>query len=288
MDGGRLPECAAVPTGFEHPHDAAQFKRLHREGIELYQAHIVRFAFDPHVHEGFGLGAIESGVERFRYRGSEHLAPAQSVVLMNPDVLHTGRAETPQGWRYRMAYIEPQVVEAVTGERGWWFAEPVAHEAAVARRVNGLLASMWQADDALARDGALLELLEAVRPLARGARPGPAAAISHDATLDRAIDLMRDRLADSLSLDDLAREAGLSPFHFQRRFKARHHATPHQMLMALRLFRAKQLLAGGHAPAAVAADVGLVDQAHLTRRFARMYGVTPARYQQQLGLRAAR
>jgi AraC-like DNA-binding protein len=288
MDGERLPECAAVPARFEHPRDAAQFKRLHREGIELYQAHIVRFAFDPHVHEGFGLGAIESGVERFRYRGCDHLAPARSVVLMNPDVLHTGRAETPQGWRYRMIYIEPQVMEAVTGERGWWFAEPVAHEPAVAGRINALLASMWQADNALARDGALMELLDAVRPLARGALPAPTTAVAHDARLDRAISMMRDRLADPLTLDDLAREAGFSAFHFQRRFKARHHATPHQVLMALRLFRAKQLLAAGSAPAAVAADVGLVDQAHLTRRFARMYGVTPARYQQQLGLRGAR
>jgi AraC-like DNA-binding protein len=284
----RLPECAAVPACFEHPRDAAQFKRLHRDGIELYQAHIVRFAFDPHVHEGFGLGAIESGVERFRYRGSDHLAPAQSVVLMNSDVLHTGRAETPQGWRYRMVYIEPHVVEEVTGETGWWFAEPVAHEAAVARRVNGLLALMWQADDPLARDGALMELLDAVRPLARGARPSHAARAGSDAALDRAVALMHDRLAESLSLEDLAREAGLSAFHFQRRFKARHHATPHQVLMALRLFRAKQLLAAGSAPAAVASDVGLVDQAHLTRRFARMYGVTPGRYQRQLGLRGAR
>ena len=60
------------------------------------------------------------------------------------------------------------------------------------------------------------------------------------------------------------------------------------MLMALRLFRAKQRLAAGIAPAQVAAEVGLVDQAHLTRRFARMYGVTPARYQQQLGTRPVR
>jgi len=288
MDGERSPGCAAVPAAFEHPRDAAQFKRMHREGIELYQAHIVRFAFDPHVHEGFGLGAIESGVERFRYRGSEHLAPAQSVVLMNPDVLHTGRAETPQGWRYRMIYIEPEVVEAVTGERGWWFADPVAHEAAVAQRVNALLALMWRTDDALSRDGALMELLDAVRPLARGHRTSDACRIGSDAGLDRAVALMRDRLADSLRLDDLARVADLSPFHFQRRFKARHHATPHQVLMALRLFRAKQLLAVGGSPAAVAAEVGLVDQAHLTRRFARMYGVTPGRYQQQLGLLAAR
>ena len=274
-----------MPSQFEHPHDAAQFKRVHRPGIELYQAHIVQYAFDPHTHEAFGLGAIETGVERFRYRGGDHLAPPQSLVLMNPDVLHTGRAETEQGWRYRMIYIDADVLDAVSGERGWWFAEPVAHDTATARRVSGLLAAMWRSDDALALDGALLDLVDTIRPHARGARPAEVPASAADRALDRSLALMQDRYSESLSLERLAREADLSPFHFLRRFKARHHATPHQLLMALRLFRAKELLAAGDAPAMVAADVGLVDQAHLTRRFARMYGVTPACYQRQLGVR---
>ena len=41
-------------------------------------------------------------------------------------------------------------------------------------------------------------------------------------------------------------------------------------------------LAAGEAPAAVAAASGLTDQAHLTRAFARRYGVTPARYRAQV------
>ena len=120
----------AVPDTFEHPLDAAEFKRpAHREGVELYRAHIVRHAFEPHTHEAFGLGAIEAGVERFRYRGEDHLAPADTLVLMNPDELHTGRAETAAGWRYRMAYLDAPVLEQISGERGWWFADAVANRA---------------------------------------------------------------------------------------------------------------------------------------------------------------
>jgi len=277
---------AAVPATFEHPCDAAEFKRPARAGVELYRAHIVRYAFDPHTHEAYGIGAIESGVERFRYRGGDHLAPSRSVVLMNPDVLHTGRAETEDGWRYRMVYLDTGMLDALSGERGWWFDTPVVHDPAAARRVSALLAAMWRSDDALAIDSGLLELVETLRPHVRGAaRP---VASTADLALDRAVDLMHAGLDRSLTLEQLAAAAGWSPFHFLRRFKDRHHVTPHQMLMALRLFRAKQLLAAGLAPAAVAADVGLVDQAHMTRRFARMYGVTPARYQQQLGTRPAR
>ena len=58
--------------------------------------------------------------------------------------------------------------------------------------------------------------------------------------------------------------------------------TPHQMLMAFRLYDAKQRLAQGESAASVAAAVGLTDQAHLTRAFANRYGITPVRYQKQV------
>ncbi|HEV8692588.1 MAG TPA: AraC family transcriptional regulator [Lysobacter sp.] len=268
------------PAQFEHSQDAAQFRRpRHRAGIELYRAHIVRHAFEPHTHEAYGLGAIESGVERFRYRGSEHLAPPDSLVLMNPDVLHTGRAETEGGWRYRMAYIDADVVEAVTGERGWWFRDAVHHDVASAHRVTQLLDALWQAHEPLAFDSLLLTLLQEFRSRACVACAAPAERTPRFASV---IDYLRTNLAERLTLEDLAAVAGLSPFHFLRSFQAQHHATPQQMLMALRLFDAKRRLAAGEAPAQVAAATGLSDQAHLTRAFVRRYGVTPARYRQQV------
>jgi AraC-like DNA-binding protein len=276
----------AVPDHFDHPLDAAEFKRpAHRPGVELYRAHIVRHAFEPHTHDAFGLGAIDSGVERFRYRGAEHLAPADTLVLMNPDELHTGRAETAGGWRYRMLYLDDHVLEQLTGERGWWFAEALDRDAPRARRVSRLLRQLWHAHEPLAFDGLLLDLIDELRPSARVARPARDEGLARFAPV---IEHLRARLAERITLDELAAVAGLSPFHFLRQFKRAHHATPQQMLMAWRLFEAKRLLAASEAPAQVAAAVGLTDQAHLTRAFANRYGVTPARYQEQLGTRPAR
>ncbi|MFC3552282.1 AraC family ligand binding domain-containing protein [Lysobacter cavernae] len=269
-----------VPVQFEHAQDRAEFRRpSHRAGVELYRAHIVRHAFEPHTHEAYGLGAIESGVERFRYRGSDHLAPPDSLVLMNPDALHTGRAETAGGWRYRMAYLDPAVVEEVSGERGWWFDAAVRHDPARARRVTALLDALWREREPLAFDSLLASLLTPLRDHARRARPAADEAAPRFAPV---LDYLRAHLAQRLTLDELAAVAGLSPFHFLRSFRAHYHATPQQMLMALRLFDAKRRLAAGEAPAQVAAATGLSDQAHLTRAFARRYGVTPARYRQQM------
>jgi AraC-like DNA-binding protein len=274
-----------VPSTFDHSHDRADFKSVaHEPGVELFRAHIVRHAFEPHTHQAFGLGVIEAGVERFRYRGSDHLAPPHSVVLMNPNELHTGRAETSGGWCYRMLYIDASTVERVSGESGWWFEDAVRSEPRVAQQVVVLQRQMWAAQSPLEFDGLLHTLLLSLRPLARVARPVVgAAAVRFDAVLA----LMREQLHQRLSLHDLARVVDLSPCHFLRCFKAQHHVTPHQMLMAMRLWEAKRRLAQGQAPASVAADVGLTDQAHLNRAFLRRYGTTPGRYQAQVWAGAA-
>ncbi|KRB02477.1 AraC family transcriptional regulator [Lysobacter sp. Root690] len=269
-----------VPAQFVDAFDAAEFRQpAHRRGIELYRAHIVRHAFEPHTHEAYGLGAIESGVERFRYRGSDHLAPPDSLVLMNPDVLHTGRAETEGGWRYRMIYVDPDVADEITGEAGWWFDQAVQHDPLRARRITARLDGLWRAREPLDFDSQLHALLGEFRDHARipqRLRDEP----TH--RFDRVVDYLRAHLAERITLDELAAIAGLSPFHFLRRFRAQYHVTPQQMLMALRLYQAKRLLAAGAAPAGIAADTGLSDQAHLTRAFARRYGITPARYQKQV------
>ena len=269
-----------VPAHFDFPADSAEFRHpAHRGGVELYRAHIVRHAFEPHTHAAFGLGAIERGVERFRLRGTEHLAPPDSLVLMNPDELHTGRAETDAGWRYRMIYVDAEVMADLSGEREWWFAEAVRTDAPRARRVTRLLDRLWQAGSPLAFDSLLHELSSEIAPHARRPRPAPPGPAPR---FDRVIDFLHANLAERLTLEQLAAVANLSPFHFLRRFRAHYHATPQQMLMALRLQQAKRQLAAGIAPASVAAACGLADQAHLTRAFALRYGVTPARYQRQL------
>lgn len=80
-----------VPLQFSDEKDRARFRHLEQlPGVELYHAHISRYAFEPHTHEAFGIGVIEQGAERFRYRGSQHIAAANAIVTMNPDELHTG------------------------------------------------------------------------------------------------------------------------------------------------------------------------------------------------------
>ncbi|PLM99291.1 AraC family transcriptional regulator, partial [Klebsiella quasipneumoniae] len=48
-----------VPPQFSDEKDRARFRHLEQlPGVELYHAHISRYAFEPHTHEAFGIGVI--------------------------------------------------------------------------------------------------------------------------------------------------------------------------------------------------------------------------------------
>ena len=92
----------------------------------------------------------------------------------------------------------------------------------------------------------------------------------------RVLELMDAHPDAHLTIDALARVAGLSPAHFARAFKESIGRAPHQHLLALRLERARRML---EVPDAALSDValraGFADQAHFTRFFKRHYGLTP-------------
>ncbi|MPY32588.1 helix-turn-helix transcriptional regulator, partial [Streptomyces adustus] len=80
------------------------------------------------------------------------------------------------------------------------------------------------------------------------------------------------------SLADLATALGLSRYQLLRAFRTAMGVPPYAWLAQYRVARARGLLESGLRPAEVAPLVGFADQAHLTRWFRRVLGVTPAAY----------
>ena len=88
--------------------------------------------------------------------------------------------------------------------------------------------------------------------------------------------------ATPLTLVSLAREAGLSPYHFLRIFESLTGLTPHQYLLRTRLrAAAARLLAERGRVVDVALDAGFGDVSNFNRAFRREFGVTPTAYRQR-------
>jgi AraC-like DNA-binding protein len=104
--------------------------------------------------------------------------------------------------------------------------------------------------------------------------------------IQRVVALLEANFASKLSRDELAHAAGLSPSHFSQLFHSVVGLSPHQYLLRCRLRHAQKLLStveGGLSIAAVAAESGFADQAHLARHFRRAYGISPLQFRRSYG-----
>jgi AraC family transcriptional regulator len=111
-------------------------------------------------------------------------------------------------------------------------------------------------------------------------QPAPAAtAALDDPRLRRAVGYVRDRLGEDISLEAMAAEAAMSPFHFARAFKAALGASPLQYVIQSRIETAQSLLKStGLSVAEIAHRVGYDDLSRFGQHFKRQVGTTPGAF----------
>ena len=94
--------------------------------------------------------------------------------------------------------------------------------------------------------------------------------------MGRVSDFIQAHLSQDLSLEILARQIGLSPYHFARLFRQTTGESPHQYVLRRRVEWAERLLEETDMPLAdVALECGFANQSHLTQVFKRYRGLTP-------------
>jgi AraC-like DNA-binding protein len=94
--------------------------------------------------------------------------------------------------------------------------------------------------------------------------------------LRRVSEYIDEHVTKNISLETLAKVAGLSRCHFARAFKQSVGTAPHAYLMQRRLERAERLLVETDLSLCrVALDSGFGDQSTFSRYFRRNFGVTP-------------
>ncbi len=92
----------------------------------------------------------------------------------------------------------------------------------------------------------------------------------------RVLDFVAERFGGPITIEDMARVAGLSPAHFSRLFKEVLGDSPYQFVMDYRVEQAKRMLGERGRPMAdIALACGFADQAHFSRIFKRLTGQTP-------------
>ncbi|WP_206505525.1 helix-turn-helix domain-containing protein [Streptomyces chrestomyceticus] len=209
-------------------------------------------------------------------------APGQ-LELAVPDrsVLRRYRADGPM--RSVQVHIPRGTVERTAAQLG---SREVDYESMAASVATGdpllveairAVGSAEEAGDLYAEASAAFL---AVHLLTRHSRTqGRQAPAREDARVRAAIAFMRERLAEPLTLADVADEVHLSVFHLVRVFRRATGQTPHRYLTQLRVEEAKRLLREtGFTVARIAPLCGFADSGALSTAFLRHTGVRPSAY----------
>ncbi|TLX14310.1 MULTISPECIES: AraC family transcriptional regulator [Rhizobium] len=97
--------------------------------------------------------------------------------------------------------------------------------------------------------------------------------------LRRVIDLMGKSIGEAFSLEALAAEVGLSPFHFSRVFKQSTGYSPSEYFIRMRMAEARRLLREtDRSVIEIGLDVGYSSPSHFATVFRKVVGVTPSEY----------
>jgi AraC-like DNA-binding protein len=213
----------------------------------------------PHFHTSFAIGVSWSGSGSLFARGHNWTYSAEMVVVTNPYDPHWGRPG-PGGVGYSLLYPSLAWLSSLDG-----LGEPKHFEMAVIDSPP-LAARLGAAFDAVADSGEECLLRAAIGELfhRHAGLPAPAAPAIGSAASDR--------------IAGAAHQAGFSRSYYTRRFRKLTGLSPLDHRRQSRVMAARSLIEAGAELAEAAADAGFADQAHMSRQFRQILGVTPAAY----------
>jgi len=96
----------------------------------------------------------------------------------------------------------------------------------------------------------------------------------------RSIEYLSSRLKESVTIEELASEVGMSRAVFHRKFKQATMMSPIQFIKSMRLNNAAMKISAGMNVSQAAMNVGYVSSSQFSREFKRMYGQSPKQWSQ--------
>jgi AraC-like DNA-binding protein len=258
--------------------EAIRFHRAAIAGINLMTASTAR-SFPRHTHDQFGVGVVDSGGHAsVSEHGPVKVGPG-TLIFVNPGEVHDGHAIGGQNRRWRMIYFNPALLNSFLDEidgheyrDGAFGAAALTHESlrnSFDASFASILGTPMQSETAL---------LKFVANLARSAVTRRRVLHPLTPSISHVRSRIDDDAAASLTLQDLAEQAGMSRYQLIRGFARELGLTPHAYILQQRIAIARRLILRGRELAEVAVLAGFYDQSHLNRCFVRQLGVTPRQY----------
>jgi len=247
----------------------------HLEAREVMDGRTVCYV--PHSHATFSIGAITGGHSEYLTGIDRYEAVAGTVVLMNPEIVHSCNPIDDQPWSYRMLYVDTGWLAKVQGQPQFRpLGAVISLDAGLHADLMGLFDLLFDGTvDAGKKEAGARAFFAGLAGRVEG--PEMPLAADHGALM-RAADYITRHCTRDLRVEEVAAACGLSPSYLIRAFKARYGLTPHAYLTNQRVRAGQTGLRQGQPIVEVALDAGFADQAHFQRVFKAHVAATPGQY----------
>ena len=231
------------------------------------------------MHSHYAIQVALASVPGARLRTSEQEAWTSYAAAMVPSRQPHSLDVTDVPYN-AVLFVEPETREGRALSELWLADEGIVAipESLIGPARDALFAAWLGQREARAITDAAWGL---IRTLTRGVEPS----VASDDRILRAVAYIRANLAGSLSLDEVAGEACLSPSRFRHLFVEQTGMALRPYILWRRLLRVFDLLMTGESLSTAAHLAGFADAAHLTRTCRRMFGVPPSALQMMGPLR---
>jgi AraC-like DNA-binding protein len=240
----------------------------------------------------FGALLLTRNSERayvdWRYRNQSHRLMSQGTAFGEPGETQVARDPTPHA-DYDVVRIDPHLFVETARALGWKQPEPPHFPAAqtydpdvvaAVQRVRATFVAQANGDGHGDATAAIANLVRLVIERHVGDAIGEATAPPPGR---RVVRRARERLVDGwnlpLSMEDVARDLGVSPYYLAHAFSQEVGIPPLQFQLQVRLDRARRLLReSSESVTEIAMRCGFADTSYFDRQFKRRFGVTPSAY----------
>lgn len=267
----------ASPTSVKPAPDHDWIRRSQPPGdLERIEAFFQAHAYAMHSHDTYGIGVTMRGVQSFHYRRAFRSSLPGQTIVIHPDEPHDGESGSDTGFQYRMVYVAPSLLQDVLGDNTLPFvADGISDDPRLRHAALALLGDLRHPLEPLERDDALWQIAQALKAVSGGPMQRHTGDF-HAAR--RAREMLDDDATRAVTLDMLADQCGRDRWRLSRDFRHYFGTSPHRYLTMRRLDIARRLMLTGQSLADSAAMAGFADQSHMTRHFAKAYGMPPARW----------
>jgi AraC-like DNA-binding protein len=246
----------------------------HPSGVERFAASWAGYVTQHHAHPEYQITLSVAGAGRCDYLGGRARIPAGCMMVFHPGEPHIlSNAQRGTPWLLRSLHVPVRWLEAVRApllQPAPFVPEPA---------LTAAFEAVWAAFERSRREQDEMERALARLAASLCARPGLDSHRRGSSELvRRCLTRLSTTLDRPLSMAELARLERATPARIRRAIGAHTGLSPSAWHLQRRIQLAKHALLRGEPIAATARAFGFSDQAHFTRHFTRLVGVTPSRY----------